>query len=488
MRLKSVLKGIDAKFDPYLRESSITSIAANSKAVKRGSLFVAIKGSRFDGHKFIGEATRKGARAILVEGQKSASCKSHNVIRVKDARSALSIAAKNFYGSPSEKLKTVGITGTNGKTTTSALIESIFNESRIRCGVIGTIEYKIGSRRIPAARTTPSALLLNELLAKMVKSKLKAAVMEVSSHALHQGRVRHILFNVAIFTNLTHEHLDYHGDLKRYFASKVRIFENLKKGGVAIINVDDKYVKGCIKKIKNHRFITYGLDDAAYISSKVDKLGARGTSFIVRVGKVDAFNINTKLVGLHNVSNILAATAAGVSQGIDFDSIKKGIEKVNIIPGRLESVNMRQGFSVFIDYAHTHNALLNVLKFLNQIKSGNIITVFGCGGDRDKSKRPLMGKVVQRFSDFFIITDDNPRNESSQKIIRDIETGLNKKKSNYTVISDRKKAIEKALGRAKTGDIVLLAGKGHERTQIIGDREISFSDRKIAENILRKLN
>lgn len=484
MKLKKILKGIDASVDPRLSEADITSIFTNSKEAKPGGLFVAIEGFAVDGHKFVNEALRKGARAALVDKRKKACSGKANIIKVKDTRKALSVTAKNFYRSPSEKLTTIGITGTNGKTTTALLIESIFNQAGIPCGGIGTIEYRTGKRRIPAGRTTPDALGTNALLDKMLKNRLRAVAMEVSSHGLDQKRVDDIFFDAAIFTNLTHEHLDYHKNLKKYFESKARIFEQLKKGGFAVINTDDKNARSCIKKITNHKKITYGLNRVADISARVNKVGLGGSSFAVMLHKKDAFLVDTKLVGLHNISNILAAVAAAITQGLDFCDIKEGIEKVENIPGRLEPVEAGERYKVFVDYAHTHNALENVLKFLNQIKKKRIITVFGCGGDRDRKKRPLMGGVAQKFSDFAIIANDNPRSEKPERIASDIESGMKKTKANYAVILDRKKAIEKALKKARDGDIVLIAGKGHEKVQVIGEREIPFDDRKVAEHIL----
>ena len=485
MKLKKLLEGTGARIDSRLSEINITSVSTNSKNVKNASLFIAIEGLEFDGHKFVDEAFKKGSRIFIVDKRKKTYFPKGNVIKVEDTRKALSVVAKNFYHSPSEKLKVIGITGTNGKTTTSLLVESIFKRARIPCGVIGTIEYRIGGACIPAGRTTPDAIGINILLDKALKTGEKAAVMEVSSHGLDQKRVDDIFFDAAVFTNLTREHLDYHGNLERYFASKAKIFTRLKKDGVAIINAGDRNANR-IKKIVNHRKITYALDKTADVTAKIKKAGLEGSSFVVRLYEKDAFIVNTKLAGLHNISNILAAIAAGVAQDIDLRAIKEGIEKVNSVRGRLEPVEAGQNFKIFVDYAHTHNALENVLRFLNQIKNKNIITVFGCGGDRDRQKRPLMGRVAQSLSDFVIITDDNPRGEDPRKIARDIEKGMDGKNRNYTVLLNRKKAIEKALKKAGIGDIVLIAGKGHETEQILGDKSIPFDDRKVVEELLKK--
>ena len=485
MKLKKLLEGTVAKIDSRLSEINIASVCTNSKNAKEGSLFVAIEGLEFDGHKFIKEAFKNGSRAFIVDKRKKTPLPKGDVIRVGDTRKALSVIARNFYHSPSEKLKVIGITGTNGKTTTSLLVESIFKRARIPCGVIGTIEYKIGDACTPAPRTTPDAIGINTLLDTALKAGQRAVVMEVSSHGLDQKRVDDIFFDAAIFTNLTREHLDYHGNLERYFASKVKIFKNLKKNGIAIINADDKKSK-LIKKMVSHRKITYALDKTAFVSAKIKKAGLEGSSFIVKLEGKDGFFVNTKLVGLHNISNILAAAATCVAQDIGLRAIKEGIERVHNIRGRLEPVDAGQDFKIFVDYAHTHNALENVLRFLNQIKRKNIITVFGCGGDRDRGKRPLMGRAAQDLSDFVIITDDNPRSEDPRKIARDIERGMDRKNNNFTVLLNRKKAIEKALKKAGIGDIVLIAGKGHETEQIIGKRRLPFDDKRVVEEILGK--
>lgn len=492
MRLKKLLEGTGASASPYLQKLDINSISASSKNIGKSGLFVAIEGFESDGHKFVAEAFKKGARACIVDKGKRTHFPKGNIVGVNDTRKALSVIAKNFYHSPSTRLRVIGITGTNGKTTTSLLIESIFNARNIPCGVIGTIEHRIGTRRIPARRTTPGAIEINTLLDKMLKAGERAAVMEVSSHALDQKRIDDIFFDTAIFTNFTPEHLDYHGTLERYFRSKAKIFTNLKEGGIAVINADDKMANR-IKKAVNQRKITYALREPADVGVKIKKMGPDGSSFIVKLRRKDAFSVDTKLVGLHNISNTLAAAAAGLAQGIGPRAIKNGIERVDSVRGRLEEIRaglpVRQAgrnFKVFVDYAHTPNALEMVLSFLNQVKQRRIITVFGCGGDRDRAKRPLMGCAAQSLSDFVIITNDNPRREDPRKIARDIENGMDRKKANYTVLLNRKKAIEKALKKAGFGDIVLIAGKGHETEQVIGNRRVPFDDKRVVEEILKR--
>jgi len=485
MKLKKLLDGIDCMVSPIFLEKDIRSLATDSRDISRGGLFVAIEGFRVDGHNFIDKALKNGALAVIAAKRPEPLKYDERIIQVADTRKALSVCAKNFYRSPSETLRTVGITGTNGKTTTALLIENIFGESGIPCGVIGTIEYRLGKTRLPSARTTPDALYLNRLLRGMLDKKLKAVVMEVSSHALDQKRVDDIFFDAAIFTNLTHEHLDYHGDLNRYFLSKMKIFLNLKKNGVAILNADDKRFTQA-KKNAPRKAITFGLKRPATVSAAIKTMGLDGSSFAVRVAEKERFCVNTKMVGLHNVSNILAASALGFSLGLAVKDIKNGIEKTERVRGRLESVEAGQGFKVLIDYAHTHNALENVLNFLNQIKKRNIITVFGCGGERDTKKRPLMARVAQKLSDSVIVTNDNPRSEDPRKIVRDIEKGFKMRGKSYDIILDRSNAIAKALEKAGEDDIVLIAGKGHEEMQIMRNRQVPFNDRAVAEKLLRK--
>ena len=470
--------------DPALAEAQIKSVTSNSKDVVKGSIFVAIEGSVFDGHKFMDEALMKGASAVVVKKGRLKFSGRKNIIETKDTRKALSVIAKNFYHSPSDKLKTVGITGTNGKTTTSYLLESIFKKEGIPCGVLGTIEYRLGDGiAISAARTTPDSIEINKMLDQMVKRDLKAAIMEISSHALDQKRVDDISLDAAVFTNITHEHLDYHGNLENYFKSKARIFSNIKQNGFAVINADDKKAP-CIKRMIRHKKITYSLRKSASVTAAIESVTADGSFFSVRIGKKNAFRVNTKLAGVHNISNILAAIAVSTGFKVNPCSIKEGVEAIKHVPGRLERIDNGSGIRIFVDYAHTPDALMNVLKFLRRNKEGHIITVFGCGGDRDRAKRPVMGSVVQKYSDYFIITSDNPRNEDPERIARGIENGIKRDMGNYSIILDRGKAIEAALRKAQKGDIVLIAGKGHEKVQIIGEGRIPFDDKKVAREAL----
>jgi len=487
MKIKEIFRGLRIRLEPGLKDIEITSIETDSNKVKKGSLFIALKGLRHNGHNFVGSAFKNGAAAVLIARDKYRDLDDKRLIRAGDTRRALSVTANNFYRFPSKKIKIIGITGTNGKTTTSLLIESIFNIAGAPCGVIGTISYRTGKDHFAASHTTPDPVLINSLLRRMSDSGLKTAVMEVSSHALDQERVAGLLFDTAIFTNLTHEHLDYHGDLEHYFQSKAKLFSSVKKSGLCIINSDDPWSGRLMRNLKGRPVMTYGLKKKADIKAVIRELSVDGSRFLIKTKDGAKITLKTKLIGLHNIYNILAAVSAGISHKIDLEEIKRGIEEIGSIPGRLEPVRAGQKFKILVDYAHTQNALENVLRFLKAVKKGRIITVFGCGGDRDKTKRPLMGKVAQRLSDILIITNDNPRTEDPAMIIRDIKRGIDKEKKNYFIIPDRRRAIKKALGRAEEADIVLIAGKGHEKYQLVAESKIPFDDRKVAILALRRL-
>ena len=376
------------------------------------------------------------------------------------------------------------MTGTNGKTTITYLIESIVRAAGKSIGVIGTINYRFGGKVIAAKNTTPGPVELESMLAEMVRGGLQYAVMEVSSHSLDQRRVDGVSFDTAIFTNITSEHLDYHKTLEEYFKAKAKIFNRLKEDGTAILNKDDKRVASLEGTI-NKKVITYGINEDADVTARDIRLSLKGSRFIIATPG-GPIAINSKLIGMHNVSNILASAAAALALNLDRKVIKEGIESVDIIPGRLEPVEAGQPYKVFVDYAHTEDALNNVLTLLKAVAKNKIVTVFGCGGDRDKAKRPLMGKVACKFSDNVIITSDNPRSEDPAEIMHQIENGVKPRYSNYDIVANRREAIEKALASAKKGDIVIIAGKGHENYQIIGNKTLPFDDRQVVREILRK--
>jgi UDP-N-acetylmuramoyl-L-alanyl-D-glutamate--2,6-diaminopimelate ligase len=490
MRLEDILKGVRHSSTGPAAGVDIRAVTDDSRAASRGCLFIARKGPAHDGSGFIAEAARKGAAAVLSDGRYGVP-KGTVKIEVDDAVEALGAVAANFYGHPSDRLRTAGITGTNGKTTISYLIESAVKAAGCKAGVIGTISYRFAGREVPAHNTTPGAIALQAMMAGMVKGGARYAAIELSSHSLDQRRVSGVLLDAAVLTNVTGDHLDYHGTMARYFAAKRRIFGLLKPHGTAIINRDDARTASLEKALRRsmarsgRKALTYG-HGADFRASAV-KASAAGMSFVVKApGR--RFGIRTALLGAHNVSNILAAAAAASALGLDDRAIAKGVEAVTAVPGRLEPVGSSRPFRVFVDFAHTEDALINVLDLARGIAGRRLITVFGCGGDRDRTKRPRMGRAACRLSDRVFITSDNPRTEDAARIFGDIETGIRKDFSNYEIIEDRRRAIEAALGCARPGDIVIIAGKGHETCQIIGDKKMPFDDRKVAAGILKGMH
>ena len=489
MRLKQLIKSLDS-YHVYsnLEDFEVEGITCNSKEALANYIFVAIKGTREDGHRFITEAIDNGARVIIVQGQEASSSKWQEknipLIWVDDTRKALAKLAAEFYGNPSGKIKVVGITGTNGKTTVSYLIEALIEEANFVPAVIGTINYRFRDKVIPSKNTTPGPLELQSLLSQMQNEGVNYAVMEVSSHALDQDRVAGIKFHSAIFTNLTQDHLDYHETLENYFQAKCKLFKNINSHSFGIINHDDRYGMK-IKSLTKAQVFTFGIEKKADIVAKGIKSDITKTEFVL-VNNKKEINFRTPLIGRHNIYNILASVSWALKEGLDSALIKSAIEKFNSIPGRLERIDSLRDFCVFIDYAHTEDALENVIKSLRQLSSHRIIVVFGCGGERDKTKRPKMGRVVSELADYAIITNDNPRSEDPQEIIGDIKKGVGK--NNYCIIPERSEAIKKSLTLAKTGDIVLIAGKGHENYQILKDRIVHFDDREVVRECLKLMN
>ncbi|MFA6142584.1 MAG: UDP-N-acetylmuramoyl-L-alanyl-D-glutamate--2,6-diaminopimelate ligase [Candidatus Omnitrophota bacterium] len=485
MKLTAVLKNLKYETKHNISDVDVKKLSCDSRTVGKGDIFVAFRGYGQDGHKFIEEAIRKGAGVIAAESDFDAP---DGVIKIfiKDTRTALPVMADNFYGHPSEKLKVIGVTGTNGKTTITYIIENIIKAAGEEAGVIGTINYRIKDKIIPAKNTTPGPIELQSMLSEMVSSGIRYAVMEASSHSLDQHRMDSVRLDVAIFTNITPEHLDYHKTMSGYLQAKAKIFARLKPNGSAILNKDcgkTASLKGSIKR----RPVTYSTVKDADVWARDIKLSIDGSKFTAMTPD-GSYQINAKLIGMHNVSNMLAAIAAAYALKIDPAAVKKGVETIACVPGRLESVDAGQPFKVLVDYAHTEDAMRNVLNLLKGVARKKILTVFGCGGDRDTGKRPLMGRAACEFSDHVIVTSDNPRSEDPLKIILDIEKGIKGKFSNYDMVPDRYKAIEKALHLASIDDIVVIVGKGHENYQIISDRVLAFDDRQVAREILGKGN
>ncbi|MDP8230555.1 MAG: UDP-N-acetylmuramoyl-L-alanyl-D-glutamate--2,6-diaminopimelate ligase [Candidatus Gorgyraea atricola] len=474
MRLKKIIDSLsDVKKIEGKVSLEVKGIACNSKEVREGYIFIAFQGARFKGTDFIDEAIDRGACAVILEkGNTSIFRRGCTFIYTGNARHSLSEAAKAFYGDISSKMRLIGITGTNGKTTVTYLVESLFNAISQKTGVIGTINYRFGDRLIPAFNTTPGVLSLYSLLAEMRKDKVRNCILEVSSHSLDQGRVDTLNFDIAVFTNLTSEHMDYHKRMKNYLASKTKLFTKIKTGGHAIINMDDPHADKFIEVVKKEgkaRIITYGIENPAD----------------VRPGDID---IKSPLIGRHNVYNILASASCGIAMGMSREKIAQAIESIRSLPGRLEKIDCGQDFSVFVDYAHTENGIENALKALKELRPDRLITVFGCGGDRDRSKRSEIGRVSSELSDKIFITSDNPRSEEPLEIIKDIIKGVPARKKNYIIEKDRARAIELALKDAKSKDIVLVAGKGHETYQIFKDITIPFDDREVVKRILSDKN
>lgn len=477
MRIEDLVK--------LIRECKIKGISCNSKTVKKGSVFVAVKGAKEDGSRFIDQAISKGAKIIVCKRGLRKKIKADvPLVEVKDTRLAIARLSAEFYANPSKRLKVIGITGTNGKTTITYILEAILKEAGLEPGVIGTVNYRFKGIVLPAKNTTPGPLELQSIMREMVKADVDYCAMEVSSHALEQERVKGINFHSAIFTNLTQDHLDYHKTMGRYFLAKARLFKGLSSSSFAVLNYDDKYFSS-LKRITKVRVVTYGLKAGAQIRATNIKYGLSSTEFLLSFPKGE-LKMETHLIGRHNLYNLLAAFSWAHQEGIVLKDIKTALERFSFVPGRLEKIECKKGFSVFVDYAHTDDALKNILISLRALSPKRIITLFGCGGDRDKLKRPKMGKVATELSDFVVLTSDNPRSEKPEDIIKDIKSGI--EKNNYSVLSDRKEAIKKVISMAIKGDILVIAGKGHENYQVIGDNIIHFDDREEVRLCLKSQN
>lgn len=473
---------------------SIESLTHDSRQVIPGSLFVCLSGFQNDGHKHIMQAYTRGAVAIIVEKDVENIPQDLTVITVSATRDAIKVITPYFFDYPSRKLRMIGVTGTNGKTTTTYLVRSILQEAGFKVGVIGTIQNSIGERVVPTKNTTPDVIDLQSLLAEMATSNMDYVVMEVSSHALALERVAGCEFDIGIFTNMTRDHLDFHVTFENYLAAKAKLFQllgeagNYKNGKAAIINTDDR-ASDLILSSTACRKITYGINTDADLKAEHADIQATGTQFDI-VGSFGQITLQLKITGLFNVYNVLSAVGAALAEGIDSQIIKTALEKFQSVPGRFELVNIGQSFSVIVDYAHTPDGLENILKTAQQIAKRRIIVVFGCGGDRDRTKRPIMGKLAAEYSNIVIATSDNPRSEDPEVILNEIETGIKDGLSEgkiYEKITDRRQAIARALQMAESDDIVIIAGKGHENYQILHDRTISFDDKEVVREIIREM-
>jgi len=464
----------------------VNGITSNSKNVKKGFTFVAIKGTKKDGHDFIAEAIQRGAVCIVAEKDFSLKSKSVKKVIVKDSKVAFGQLVSEFYQHPSKRLKVIGITGTNGKTTTSYLIESILKAAGFNVGLMGTIYYRFANVRINAHNTTPDALRLHMLLNEMAEAGVNFAVMEVSSHAIDQKRIAGISFDTAIFTNITPEHLDYHKTMENYTDTKASFFRGLSQDSFAILNTDDELGRRLEEELSCGK-LSYSIEHDAGVRLREARAKKDGTELDVETPK-GLLRLSSSLLGQHNVYNILAAVTCCIRYNIHPQAIIEGISSLESIPGRLQRIDAGQPFLVLVDYAHTEDGLKNVLSAVKDMCKGKILTVFGCGGDRDKTKRPKMGRVASRGSDKVFITSDNPRSETPEEIAGDIIAGIPKERfSTVQIIHDRKEAINQAIMSAGAGDCVLIAGKGHERYQVFVNREENFDDTEVARSACLKL-
>jgi UDP-N-acetylmuramoyl-L-alanyl-D-glutamate--2,6-diaminopimelate ligase len=459
------------------KEISITGLTAHSKYVIPGSLFVAKSGSADDGNKYIEEAVASGAAAILTENP-NPFLKNVVQLTTPSIRAVEGKLASAYYSEPSKEIFTIGVTGTSGKTTVTTLIKHLLDHLSLPCGLLGTVESVVGNQRRAPLNTTLDVLSNHKMLREMKNAGCLSASLEVSSHGLAQGRVDEIDFKIAVFTNLTHEHLDYHGTMENYADAKSQLFSNLSPKSIAIVNLDDPWTDKMIKHCRS-KILTFGFSSKADVVGAIKSLDAFGTVFEVSF-KGQTLRFSWSLIGKHNVSNALGAIASVLSMGIPFEKLVPLIQSFSPPRGRLERVNSS---SVFVDYAHKPDALEKVLLSLFEIKKGRLITIFGCGGDRDAQKRPFMAQVAEKYSDYTIVTTDNPRTEDPGTIIQAIVAGFCK--SNYCVEPDRKNAIAKAIRMKEAQDIVLIAGKGHETYQIFAHQTIAFDDKEIAEEILK---
>ena len=483
MNLRELLFGLNGRTSGNL-DTEILGLAYDSRKVSPGFLFAAIRGTRTDGNRFLPQAIANGAAGIVSCAPPLESL-AMPWIQVDDERAALAILAANFYQHPTEELHLVGVTGTNGKTTTTYLVESILQEAGHTAAVLGTIEYRGPGFDYAAERTTPEAPDLERLFRQVVDAGGRYAVMEVSSHAIEMKRVMALQLEIADFTNLSRDHLDFHGDMESYFEAKKKLFTGRTgvKPKLMVLNMDDPRYED-LRSIDPPRVITYGMQLAAEICPSHYHFGWDGTDATYKT-PLGELEVHTSLMGKPNLYNIGAAIGVAVGLDIPTGAVQNGLQRLRNVPGRFEPVSAGQPFRVIVDYAHTDDALEKVLRSAREITSGRVIVVFGCGGERDRTKRPVMGEVATRESDYAVVTSDNPRGEDAMEIIREIEGGM--KGARYRVVADRREAIRTALGEAQKGDTVVIAGKGHETYQTIGDRSYAFDDRVVARELLDEL-
>jgi UDP-N-acetylmuramoyl-L-alanyl-D-glutamate--2,6-diaminopimelate ligase len=486
VKLAGLMEGVSliSAIPEAVAGADITGLAYDSRKVQPGFLFFAFPGSKTDGRQFAAKALEQGAVAVVSEAPAPADFTGH-WIRAAHGRHALAAASGNFYNHPDRRLKIIGVTGTNGKTTTTYLIDSILQAAGLTTALVGTIEYRLAGRQLPSINTTPESLDLFEMFSELERAGGTHVTMETSSHALSLGRVYGVQFETAVFTNLTREHLDFHGGMDSYLAAKQLLFTSEASPGprFAVINHDDPYASALRTKPQTE-VITYGLGQGAGVRAQGVTSGFDGLRFEVHYGG-GTHEVESPLVGEINVYNLLAAWCAAYSVGISPEVIARGLADCNSVPGRFERVDEGQPFLVVVDYAHTDDALRNLISIARGLTGKRVITLFGCGGDRDRAKRPLMGMAAAELSDLVVLTSDNPRSEDPLSIMNDAMVGIRRFDTRLIVEPDREKAIRSAIDSAGPGDIVLLAGKGHETYQVLKDKTINFDDREVARRILR---
>ena len=481
MILKSLLKGLDYEVIKGNEESKVQNIRYDNRKIEQGEAFGCIKGFKVDGHSFVIDAVKKGAKVLIVQDDVSVQ-EDITIIKVRDTRKALAIMSSNYFGNPKNKLKIIGITGTNGKTTSAFIIKSILEKAGFMTGLIGTIANYIGNKKVDAVRTTPESYELHELFKNMVDAGVEYCVMEVSSHSLELDRVYGIQFEEGIFTNLTRDHLDFHKTFENYYNAKFKLFE---RSNHSIINLDDPYGANIVKDIEERgvktKVSTFSIEKESDFKAFEIKSHSNGSEFKVNLESIEEFSIN--IPGEYNIYNSLGCIICAYNLNIPMDKIKEGLSDV-VIPGRCELVAKEKNlpYSIIIDYAHTPDGLENILSTVKAFTKNRMISVFGCGGDRDKVKRPQMGKIGCELSDIAIITSDNPRSEEPMDIINDIVKPLNY--DNFVIEVNRKEAIRKAMNMALEGDVIVIAGKGHETYQILKDETIHFDEREVVYDIL----
>lgn len=475
--------------------AKISSIEHDSRKVSDGSLFVCMEGAHFDGHNFINQAKEKGATAILTTHENISLPEGLSALVVPDMLNSLAVLVPYFYDYPSKKMRVIGITGTNGKTTTTYLIREILKCAGYKVGLIGTIQMMIGEEIFPMHNTTPNVIDLQHIFCKMSDAGVDFVVMEVSSHALAEHRVSGIEFDTAVFTNLTQDHLDYHKTMENYKLTKAKLFEMVsrsgrKEGKTAVINLDDEASAEMLKHSLCKK-ITYGIEKNSDLRAEEISVRADGMSFKISSLLFPCpLSLNLHITGIFNVYNVLAAIGATKAEKISLEIIKTALENFRSVPGRFERIFADIPFAIIVDYAHTPDGVKNVLETARQIAKNKIITVFGCGGDRDKTKRPIMGRIAAELSDIVIATSDNPRTEDPEKILQDVEVGVKEKIGDkiHECIVDRRQAIFRAVEIAKPGDVILILGKGHENYQILKDKTIHFDDREVAQEAVKNFS